>query len=266
MNNFVVVVFPEESRAADAIRELQRRHQEGSVTVYATAELRREPSGELSIERTRHEGPLGLGVGAMAGGLVGVLGGPLGPLAGIAAGSLAGSVGDTLRTVLRDEVIDDVQRALTAGASALVAEVSEDSTETIDALMRSLGGTVTRQPRGEVAAGFMREDTAAMRTDLQGLSAELAGIKAAQIQTDLDVDLVNAKEKLERTAQQARQRVDHLTQELEAKIEVLKLQADRAEPAIRHRILGRVDEIRADLRRRAEKLRRACELAEEALH
>ncbi len=266
MHNFVVVVFRDEGKANEGVRALQDLHREGSVTVYATAALQREANGELSVKRHSHSGPLGFGAGALAGGLIGVAGGPAGPAAGAAAGAVVGSLLDGLRAGLGDELLDRVQRDLTPGASALVAEVSEESPQPIDARMGALGGQVTRRARQPFAAGLVEEDTSAFRADLAELSAKHAAGKAELMQSKLDVDLENARDKLQRAAETLHERVDRVREELGAKLEVLRDQAARADPAVREQIQRRIGELTRDLAQREEALKRAYELTEAALH
>ena len=266
MNNIVVIVFPDEAKAQEGVRALEELHSGGHAALYATAVLERELNGELSVKRHSNQGPLGLGVGAVTGGLVGILAGPVGAAAGVAAGALAGGLGDVLHMGLGDELVDAVQRDLTPGRSAVIAEVSEESTETIDRRMKTLGGKVTRERRKDFVAGLAEEDTAPIRGELAEMSAEHAGRKAEVMETALDFEVENAKEKLQRDADKARERVDRIEQEMQAKLDVLRDQAARAEPEVRDRIQRRIAELRKDLEQRQVKLQRAYELAFQALH
>jgi len=265
MNNFVVVVFPDEAAAFEGIRGLQELHREGRVTVYATVVLQREPNGELSIRRHSNQGPLGLGVGALAGGLVAALGAPAGPAASVAAGALAGSLRDALHGSLSDDLIEVVQRDLMPGTSAVIGEVSEESIEPIDARMNALGGKITRERREALVAGYVAEDTAPIRADLADLSAEAAGERVELLETKLDFDIKNAKENVQRAVQKVRERVDRAREAIEAKLEVLQDQVVRAKPEARERIQQRISDLRRDLEQREETLKQADELASEAL-
>jgi len=266
MHNFVVVTFRDESKANEGVRALQALHREGSATVFATAVLRREPNGELAIERESKQSSLGFGAGAVAGGLLGLAGGPAGPLAGVAVGGMAGTFGDLLRYGVADEVVDVVQRDLLPGASALVAEVSEDSPEPIDRRMAALGGKVTRQARKDFVAGKVDEDTAGIRAELAEVSAEHAGVKAEALQSKIELDMDSARDKLQRTAAKLHTQIDHVRQEIDAKLAVLGDQAARANPEVKDQIQRRIIELRRDLEQREETLRRAYELTEAALH
>jgi uncharacterized membrane protein len=188
MNNLIVTVFPDDAKADEGLRQTQDLHGEGTVTAYARAVLKRDASGELFITRRDHRGPLGVGIGTLAGGLAAVLGGPVGLPAAVAGGALAGSYVDLLRKGFGDEFIDAVQRDLTPGTSALVAEVSGDSVNPLAARLQALGGKVTWQRIDDYLSGFVEEDTASIRSDLTELSAEHAGRKADVMASKLDLD------------------------------------------------------------------------------
>jgi hypothetical protein len=231
MNNLVVTMFPDEAKAEEGLRALQELHREGSVTAYATAVVQRDGSGELSIQRPNGKGPLA----------------------------------DLLREWLGGELILTVERELTPGTSALVAEVSDDSLGTLAARMEALGGTVTHERLKDFLSGLLEADTTGIRDDLADLAAEHAGRKAEVMADALDFELRNASEKLQRTADRARERLDRIKQEIEAKMEVLRDQAAKASPEVRDRIQQRASELRRDLEQREAKLREAHELAHQAL-
>src|SRR5258705_9549216 len=94
MTKFIVVVFPNESKAYDGTVALEALHNEGMLTVYANAVVAKDANGTLSVKRTETTGPLGTGVGALVGGLVGLLGGPVGVAAGMGSGAVIGGMGD----------------------------------------------------------------------------------------------------------------------------------------------------------------------------
>jgi hypothetical protein len=231
LNNLVVTVFPDEATADEGLRVLEELHREGTVTAYATAVIERAGSGELSIKRHDRGGPLA----------------------------------DLLRRGLAGEVILAVQRELPPGTSALVAEISDDSLDTMAARMEALGGKVTHDRLTDFLSGLIEEDTADTRADFADLAAEHAARKSEVTTTVLDFELENSREKLRRTAVQARERLDRIKQEIEAKLDLLRDQAAKARPDVRDRIQQRVRDLRKDLEQREAKLREAYELADEAL-
>ena len=231
MNNLVVTVFPDEATADEGLRGLEELHRDGTVTAYATAIIQRDGSGEVSITRQERKGPLG----------------------------------DLLRKGLGGEFILAVQRELTPGTSALVAEVSDDSLGTIAARMEALGGKVTHERLTDFLSGLLEGDTAGIRADLAEVAAEHAGRKSEVTASVVDFELENAREKLQRTAVQAWERLDRIKQEIEAKLALLQDQAAKARPEVRDRIQQRIRDLREDLQQREAKLHEAYQLAHEAL-
>jgi uncharacterized membrane protein len=230
MNNLVVTVFPDEATADEGLRGLEELHREGTVTAYATAIIERAGTGELSVKR-QGRGPLG----------------------------------DLLRRGLAGEVIAAVQRELTPGTSALVAEVSDDLLDPVVARLEALGGKVMHQRLTDFLSGLIEDDTADLRAEVADVSAEHAARKSEVTATGLDFDLENAREKLRRTVAQAGERLDRIKQEIGAKLDLLQDQAAKARPDVRDRIQQRIRDLRADLERREAKLREAVELATAAL-
>jgi uncharacterized membrane protein len=171
MDNFVVVVFPDEEKAHEGKRALEQLHREGVVTVYETAVLQRASDGTLTIARG------------------------LSPL---------------LHTVVRDEFLERIQRDLGPGKSAVLAEVREEEPAGIDQRMMALGGTVSREARKDFVGRHIEESLAPARDDLASLAAAHAGTKAELMETKLAIDVSNTREDLERRYQRARQQIDHL--------------------------------------------------------
>jgi uncharacterized membrane protein len=84
--------------------------------------------------------------------LIGILGGPFGILIGGATGLLIGSLFDGSDADETESVLAEISKSIRVGHNALLAEVSEQSPEVIDAAMTRLGGSVLRRPSGDVEA------------------------------------------------------------------------------------------------------------------
>jgi uncharacterized membrane protein len=261
VDNFVVVGFPDEEGARAGLRALEELHREAAVTVYDTALLRRDAGGVVAVDTSDERRHLGLAMGSLAGALVGVLRGPAGAAIGVAAGGAR----DFAHAVVRDQFLEHIERDVQRGGCALVAQVLEDSPDIIDARMAALGGTVTRQGREEFVESYLQESVNAPRAELAEMAAEHAAGKAELMDEKLAYDLKGARERLQRVADQARVQLDHVEAEMADKLAALQVQADRATPDVRARVQRRIDDVRRDLGAREQKLRRAYELAQEAL-
>jgi uncharacterized membrane protein len=151
MENVVIVTFDEPSRAAQALRELQRLDESKAVDLRAAAVLQREEDGTWRIaDETQDPTFVGTIAGGLIGALLGTLTGPLGLLLGGTAGLLAGEIIDVTEDQEDELILDAMISHVPPAAAALVAEVDEPVTETVDAVMEKLGGRVMRRPRSEV--------------------------------------------------------------------------------------------------------------------
>ena len=90
--------------------------------------------------------------GGLVGLVIGVLGGPLGILIGGATGLLIRSLVDIDDADDTESVLSDISKSVRGGLTALLAELTEPSSEVIDTAMARLGGTVLRRSVDEVEA------------------------------------------------------------------------------------------------------------------
>ena len=159
----VIAVFDTQNQAYGAAAELQRLADEGGITIKRGAIVTKDAKGNLTIPDSRDVGaPWGLLGGGLMGGLLGALLGPAGAAAGAAAGTAAaagaavggaagatlGGSADLLALGVDQAFIDDVSAGLDPGHTALIAELSEGSTEPVDGAVRRHQGRVHRQDLG----------------------------------------------------------------------------------------------------------------------
>lgn len=153
MKNIVVVTFDEPSRALEGLTELERLDDAEAVKLRAAAVVERRPDGTWRMaDETEHPTFAGTITGGLIGSLLGALTGPLGLLLGGTAGLLAGELVDVTEDEASDIILEAMIARIPAGTTALVADVDEPVTDTVDAVMDKLGGQVTRWPRAEVEA------------------------------------------------------------------------------------------------------------------
>jgi hypothetical protein len=69
---------------------------------------------------------------------------------GATAGGIAGLFSDTRKAAEHDEVMYDTGFVLASGQSAVIAEVSEDSTIPVDNAMEQVGGSVYRRAKSDI--------------------------------------------------------------------------------------------------------------------
>ena len=156
MRNFVAVVFDDTSKAYDGLHELWQLDSESAITVHGTGVVHRTTWGQYQVD-TKETNPalataIGVGIGALIGALAGPAGAAIGAAKGAGIGAATGGVigvgADLYRADTRDEASYETALVLRAGQSAVIADVSEDSTSDIDTRMEKLGGKVYRRSRG----------------------------------------------------------------------------------------------------------------------
>jgi uncharacterized membrane protein len=277
MNKFVVMVFANEAKAYKGLHALWDLHSEGTVTVFGAAVIGREPNGTLVVRQANDEGPLGFGVGTLVGGLLGVFGGPAGVALGALSGGVLGGVRDIFHAAVSDEFLDDVERDLTPGKFAVVAEVSEEWLVPLEERVRELEGTVIRESRTDYVDALVEQSVdarkaeleqwkAARKTEMAQWSTNRNSEKAKRMETNLETKVQQAEDKLRRTAENARTQLHRTKDEMNAKLLKLQEQAAKASPDVRDRIQARINSIRSDFEQREKKLTRAYEITQEALH
>jgi uncharacterized membrane protein len=153
MHNYIAVIFDDTAKAYEALHALWLMDDDGEITLHGTTVVHRNVWGDFQVD-TKETHPalataVGVGVGALLGALAGPAGAAIGAAGGAGIGAAAGGVvglgTDIARANTRDEASDETAFVLDAGQSAVIADVSEDSTFAIDSRMRELGGIVRRR-------------------------------------------------------------------------------------------------------------------------
>jgi len=149
--NVIVVRFPQDSHAYEALTSLKQLDSQGQIDVAGAAVVVRGEDGHVEVKDavadSSYAGTLG---GGLVGLLIGVIGGPLGILIGGATGLLVGSLFDVDDADDTQSALSDVSKSIRVGETALLADVTEPITEVIDAAMQSLGGEVLRRSAADV--------------------------------------------------------------------------------------------------------------------
>lgn len=265
MSKYIVVTFPNETNAYQGVSALKKLNAEGSITLYATTVVQRGADGTITTkDRTSVEG-IEMGVGALMGALIGAFAGPVGLAVGAAAGTAVGGVGGLIHGDFSDAFLESITKAMKPGTFAVLAEISEPWAAPVDTQMAPLGGKVLREPRNEVIGDVMEKRAGARRAFIDEKKTAHHSHKATTMETKLELEIADAADKLQRTADKARNRLAATKQELDAKVNALEEQAAKASPEAKRQIDARIAEIRRDLDEREQKLHRAYEVAAQAL-
>ncbi|HEY2149422.1 MAG TPA: hypothetical protein VGH34_01370 [Vicinamibacterales bacterium] len=158
MRNYIAVVFDDTNKAYKGLHALWQMDEEGAITVHGTTVVHRNDWGDYQVDSKDTHPALATAVGVGVGALIGALAGPAGAAIGAArgaaigaaSGGAVGAVADLSRADTRDETRYETGWVLGIGESAVIADVSEDTTLAIDDRMRILSGTVHRRNYGDV--------------------------------------------------------------------------------------------------------------------
>ena len=168
LENVIVVNFEEDSHAFDALTCLNELDSQHQVDLKGAAVVVRDEDGQIEEKDETAEAHLiGTASGGMVGLLVGIIGGPFGILIGGATGVLLGSLFDLRDADESESVLADISKSVQVGRTALLADLTEQSTEVIDTAMKHLGGTVLRRWVGDVEAEIAAAEKAQRKARLE---------------------------------------------------------------------------------------------------
>ena len=264
MNKMLVSVFEQEAAAFEGLSALKDLHRDGDITLYSSAVIAKDKNGKIEVKQAADSGPVGTAVGLLTGSLIGLLAGPAGLALGASFGGLAGLLFDVNKSGVDVTFLDDVQKALTSGKVAVVAEIDESWTTPVDTRLNKLDGIVFRRLRGEVVADQLMRESAAFEADLKALNDDLKQA-AAENRAAIQKDIERVKKQIKVTQDQAKARLDQAKAETDAKVKALQDQAKAATGMAKARIEKRIAAAKADFEVRSKKLRQAWELTKEAL-
>lgn len=145
--DLIVVTFDDESKAAEALKDLQDLQKDGIVKVQDAAVIVKDEKGKVSVQDTQDvDAKHGALFGAVTGGLIGLFGGAPGALVGATVGAGTGGVAAQLIDLgFSKETLRDLQDSMQPGSSALVAEVEPKWIDRVVKELEDLGGQLYQQ-------------------------------------------------------------------------------------------------------------------------
>lgn len=264
MNKMLISIFDTEAAAFEGLSALKDLHRDGDISLYSAAVIVKDKNGKINVKQAADAGPAGTAVGLLTGSLIGILGGPAGMVLGASLGGLTGLLFDIDKSGVDITFVDDVSKMLSAGKSAVLADVEESWTTPVDARLHKLGGMVFRRLRAEVVEDQLVRESAALEANLKALDDDLKqGVAENRAAIQKDIELV--KKQLKATQDQAKARIDQVKAEADAKVKALQDQAKGASERGKARIEKRIADVKADLDIRSKKLSQAWTLTKQAL-
>ena len=142
MNQLLIAIFPDDAKAYETARELEKPGDPAHTAVRGLAVIVKHADGTVSERKWTSRVAFRAPVGAVVGALIGLAAGPVGSAIGFTAGGLLGFSRDLANFGIEDSFLNDVAMQLTPGRSALVIEVGGDASARLEVRLRELGATV----------------------------------------------------------------------------------------------------------------------------
>jgi uncharacterized membrane protein len=265
MEKMVVVVFDSEITANEGLNALGALQADDLLIVYAAALVARDSTGRVSVTRATGPDPLTGALGSATLALTGLLAATTGLGGASAPRALTDVLTDLLNVGVGADFLDETARALRSARGAVVADVDETWVIPLDMRMETMGSSVFRCVRTDIAHFQIERELAAERAELESLIAEHARAVGPTTRARLQKKIEAARGKLLVTAGRIGDRVETLKHETEARIASLDARAARASGQARIRLEQRRAELVAEYRQRTSTLDRAWKLMREAL-
>jgi uncharacterized membrane protein len=174
--NVIAVSFDEDRNAYTALTALKELDSQRRVGVEEAVVVVRGDDGRV-LEKDRVASmflPSTAG-GGLIGLLIGIIGGPFGMLIGSASGVFVGSLFDLQDIEETDSALSAISDSVQVGRTALLAAVSEQSPEVVDAAMSEVGGTVLRRSVADVEAEIAAAEDAERKAKWEARKELLRG-------------------------------------------------------------------------------------------
>jgi len=253
MNKLVVSVFDTETQAFEGLTAFKELHSNGDLSLYATAVINKDESGEISIKENSDQGPIGTAVAALTGGLVGLFAGPAGAMAGAAAGAFGGMIYDINSSGTGMSYAQNVAIALQEGKTAVVAEIDETWSTPLDTKMDELGAVVFRTNKAAAEYdSYVREDEA-LNQELDELEQELKEAND-DLKESIQKQIAKNKEKHAMLKTAVENKMAHLKSETEAKVATVKEQIEVANDKRKAKLEQRKNDLQQSYTAKKEQL------------
>jgi uncharacterized membrane protein len=155
--------------------------------------------GRIDVKSDVGEDPyVGTASGGLIGLLIGIIGGPLGMLIGGAYGMLVGALFDIDEVDTTESVLGEISKQVQPTRTAVLAQVTEQTPEVIDAAMARLGGEVLRRPAVAVEEEIAVAEEA-QRKAKDEARKELHKARVEQTKADAHAKVEEMKAKLHRS-------------------------------------------------------------------
>ena len=156
----IVAAFNDEDKAKEVLESLKKLEKEDIIMLVNAAVMVKDANGKVRLKETQDiDSKRGAVFGAIAGGLIGLLGGPAGVIVGAAAGAATGGVAaNKIDMGFPDDTLDELQKALTPGSSAVLALIQREWVDRVVEELDKYGASLFREALKEEIATQLNEE------------------------------------------------------------------------------------------------------------
>jgi len=259
----LIAVFETETKAYEGLSALKGLHNNGDITLYATAVINKDQYGQIRVKDSADEGPIGTGVGLLTGSLLGLLGGPVGLAIGAFTGSMAGLIYDVNVDDVNTTFVDDVAGALSKGKTAVVCEIDETWTVPVDTKLEALDGQVFRRLRYEVEEVQINREAEAISNEYKQLKEEFKEAREAD-KAKINASIEKLKNKAKAANDHLKNKMNDSKSQFDAKVNAIKGQMKNTNDRRKTKLQKRIDSLTEEYNARTAKLKQAAKLVGEA--
>jgi uncharacterized membrane protein len=201
-DNVLAVTFGEDpendKNAYQALTDLKQLESQDQIKIAGAAVVTRDGEGRVDVKSDVGDDPyVGTASGGLIGLLIGIIGGPLGMLIGGAYGMVVGSLFDIDEVDTTESVLGEISKQVQPTRTAVLAQVTEQSPEVIDAAMARLGGEILRRPAVDVEEEIAAAEEAQRKAKHEARK-ELHKARVEKTKADTHAKVEEMKAKLRR--------------------------------------------------------------------
>jgi uncharacterized membrane protein len=264
MDNILVVVFENESKAGEGSQALREMEIEGSVHLYAKVVIARDTDGKIQVKQSSNMGAAGTVGGLVIGALIGLFGGAPAVAIGSSAGMFGGFLHDMAYLGIGQDYLDGLGKSLNPGKAAVVAEIWEDWNVPVDTKMEALGGVVFRHTRKDILDLQVEREITTLKAEIDELEVKY-DMASGEAKTKLEEKIDTARAKLQTTVSNIQARLESSQEETKAKIQSLQEKAVKARNERKAKLEKRIAELKVEQKRRNEQLKQARQQIKDTL-
>ena len=264
MDKVIAVIFNNEANAYEGYKGLKELDAEGTISLYATAVVKKDINGKVCIEKTDEQEAVNTIAGFLIGGLIGLLGGPVGVALGASAGTLGGMLYDLSDVEIDMNFLNEVGKDLQSGKVAVLAEAREEWVTPVDTRMEALGGVVLRRPVEEALIFLFEKEAAARKAEITTLEAEY-NQASRETKDKLQTKINAVKDRLKNMQDRAKKVFETTNRRIDAKVKQMEEQITKVPEQMKDKIRGRIINAKSEYNERGKKLKQAWELIKEAV-